>query len=165
MSFKAIDKLDERRKVLLAANPYIAENAKLPPEATVNGEELYGRLGRDLRATAAALVDAIDAELKEESIQKDAENVGEPKNPDADDQEPAGTDVSSADADKGIDAEIRSEKPVDAAVAETSKESEPEGDDDSAEEEAESDDAETGVESVEGDESEEESESDENKEV
>lgn len=72
MSLKAIDKLDERRKVLLAANPYIAENAKLPPEATVNGEELYGRLGKDLCATAATLVDAIDAELKEEVDTGDA---------------------------------------------------------------------------------------------
>lgn len=77
MSLKVIDKLDDRRKVLLAANPYIAENAKLPPEATVNGEELYGSLGKDLCATATTLVNAIDAELKDEVTVKEEENASE----------------------------------------------------------------------------------------
>ena len=73
MSLLAVDKLDDRRKVLLSANPYIAENAKLPPEATVNDEELYGRLGKDLRGVASSLVDAIDSELSEENS---AEKLG-----------------------------------------------------------------------------------------
>ncbi len=75
MSLKAIDKLDERRKVLLAANPYIAENAQLPPEATVNGEALYGRLGKDLRVTADALLNEIDTELKSEPVQEEADGA------------------------------------------------------------------------------------------
>jgi hypothetical protein len=73
MSLKAIDTLDERRKVLLAANPYIAEKAKLPPEATVNSDELYGRLGKDLCVAATGLVDAIGTELKEEEQAKEEE--------------------------------------------------------------------------------------------
>jgi hypothetical protein len=73
MSLKAIDALDERRKVLLAANPYIAEKAKLPPEATVNSDQLYSRLGKDLCVAATGLVDAIGTELKEEEQAKEEE--------------------------------------------------------------------------------------------
>ena len=143
MSLKAIDQLDERRKVLLAANPYIAENAKLPPEATVNSEELYGRLGKDLRAAATTLVDAIDAELKDE-----AENSEEKKSPEEEEVQPEGqtADVpdDGAKAEDGDDSvpeddAVKSDVEQDSADADESAESEDASGGDDAEDDADDD--------------------------
>lgn len=59
MSLLAVNSLDERQRSLLRANPYIAENAKLPPEPQIS-EDVYGVLGRDLNGVARATLEKLN---------------------------------------------------------------------------------------------------------
>jgi hypothetical protein len=139
--------------MLLAANPYIAENAKLPPEATVNSEELYERLGKDLCATAANLVDAIGAELREEELAKKEEDIStsEPlKSEEGSEHNVSGEDGNSFAEGESVESRENTDKSIELS-----------SDDEKAVVDAEDDKDESGEESESAFESEDESEYDE----
>lgn len=61
MSLLGAETLDERQKVLLGANAFIASNAHLPPEPAVD-ESVYGTLGVSLNEMAEEAISGLAAE-------------------------------------------------------------------------------------------------------
>lgn len=78
MSILAVNELDERRKMLLDANAYIASHAQLPPEPVVD-PSVYGTLGTNLNeVVSATLAGLASAESELESAQAEgAQESGE----------------------------------------------------------------------------------------
>ena len=73
MSLLKVGELDERRKMLLDANAYIAYNAQLPPEPVVD-PSVYGTLGTNLNeVVAATLAGLASAESELESAKAEGE--------------------------------------------------------------------------------------------
>jgi len=86
MSLLAVGTLDERQKILLGANAYIATNAKLPPAPSVE-DSVYGTLGTNLNDVVSATIaglesdniaeadDAVDESSQSKSVAEDADSV------------------------------------------------------------------------------------------
>ncbi len=60
MSLLAVDHLDERQRMLLRANAYIASNAALPPSPEVD-DSVYKVLGTDLNEISRQTIDDLEA--------------------------------------------------------------------------------------------------------
>ena len=68
MSLLGVGGLNERQKMLLAANAYIATNAQLPPEPVVDSS-VYGTLGTNLNKVVADTIAELEAGAKSSKVE------------------------------------------------------------------------------------------------